>query len=135
MLDFLRIHESVLWWLGIFSVLSFVGTLVAIPMLVARIPAEYFTRNHRYCGLCRRSLLHMIGVVFKNVLGVVMVLLGLAMLVLPGQGTIPILIGLMLMNFPGKWWLEKKIVHRPVVFRVLNWMRAKSSRPPLSAPL
>ena len=56
---------------------------------------------------------------------------GVAMLVLPGQGLLTILIGLMLISFPGKRGLERRIVGRPTILRILNGMRARRSLPPL----
>jgi len=39
--------------------------------------------------------------------------------------------GLLLINYPGKFWLEQKIVSVPSIFKALNWIRAKSKKPPL----
>jgi len=69
--------------------------------------------------------------VAKNAAGVVFVLAGLAMLVLPGQGILTILIGLTLVNFPGKRSLEKRIVRQEKVCFAINWMRSRAGRPPL----
>jgi len=43
-LEWVRIHEIAFWWIGILSMATFVGTLIIIPILVVRIPADYF--NH-----------------------------------------------------------------------------------------
>ena len=67
-------------------------------------------------------------------LGVVFILAGLAMIVLPGQGVLTILIGLALTNFPGKYALEQRLVRRPAVSGALNWIRQKAGRPPLEIP-
>ncbi len=70
----------------------------------------------------------------KNLLGGVLVVLGLVMLLTPGQGLLTLLIGLMLMNFPGKYRLERWLVTRPGVLRALNWLRARQGHQPLEAP-
>ncbi len=70
----------------------------------------------------------------KNLLGLVLLLSGIAMLVLPGQGIITILIGISLLNFPGKRRLELKIVRQRPVFRAINWIRDRAGRPPLVLP-
>jgi hypothetical protein len=70
----------------------------------------------------------------KNLLGLVFVLAGVAMLVLPGQGILTILIGLMLMNFPGKRGLEQRLVQQPSVWRAINWIRSKAHQPALEMP-
>jgi hypothetical protein len=78
--------------------------------------------------------LRLIVLVVKNVLGLVFVLAGVAMLVLPGQGILTILIGLSLMNFPGKRTLERRFVQQPMVLQAINWMRRKAGQPPLTVP-
>jgi hypothetical protein len=62
------------------------------------------------------------------------VFVGVAMLLLPGQGILTILIGLMLIDFPGKRRLERRLVQQPSVWRAINWMRAKAHQPPLEMP-
>lgn len=119
-------------WLGAFSVVSFFATLIAIPFIVARIPTEYFIRDHKKsAGDNRRTPLNLFWLVLKNILGVIFILAGLAMLVLPGQGVLTMLLGIMLMNFPGKLALERYFIRQPTVFKALNWMRARANRPAL----
>jgi len=132
-LNWLRVQQSALVWTGILSIITFVGTLLIIPVLVVRIPADYFNSKPRShdCPGRRRSVIGLVCMVLKNLLGITFVLAGLAMLVLPGQGIITILIGIMLVNFPGKSALGLRIVRQPRVFRAINWMRAKANRPAL----
>jgi hypothetical protein len=136
MLEWLRGQETVLWWMGALSVATFVGTLIAIPLLVARIPAAYFTRDQRLISRrhTQQTMPGLPGLLLKNLLGLVLILMGLVMLVFPGQGIITILLGLMLVNFPGKRALERRLVQQPSVLRAINWMRAKAQRPPLVVP-
>ena len=132
-LDWLQTHTIVLWWLGALSGLTFFGTLIVIPILVVRIPADYFTcayqRAHAHHGAW-----YYCGLLIKNVLGLLFILTGIAMLVLPGQGILTILIGIMLMNFPRKRAFELRIVQQPTVLRAINWMRANAKRPALVIP-
>ena len=72
--------------------------------------------------------------VLKNVLALVLVVLGIAMLVLPGQGILAILLGVMLGDFPGKLRLQQWILARPKVMKSLNWVRKKFKKPPLEKP-
>jgi hypothetical protein len=129
-LDWLQTHTSVLWWLGALSGLTFFGTLIVIPILVVRIPADYFTCAYRYAH-AHHGAWYYCGLVVKNAFGLLFILTGIAMLVLPGQGVLTILIGIMLMNFPRKRALELRIVQQPTVLRALNWMRANAKRPAL----
>ena len=136
MFEWVHLHEAALWWIGILSAATFVGTLIVIPILVVRIPADYFIIDRqnpdRWHG--QRSLIHFLAVIIKNLLGLMFVVAGLAMLMLPGQGFITILIGIMLLNFPGKLALELRIIRQPVVLRTINWMRARANKPALEVP-
>ena len=122
--------------LGVLSVLTFIGSLVLMPILVARLPVDYFQysrRRHSYAK-DRHPMVHLAAVALKNTLGFVLLLAGIVMLVLPGQGILTILIAIALMDFPGKYRLEKAIVRREPVFKALNWIRHKAGAPTLLAP-
>ena len=137
MSEWLQAHEAILWWLGVVSGLAFLATLAAIPWLVVRIPVDYFTRDSRpslpwsRVHPVLRMLLHLV----KNLLGAVLVLCGLAMLVLPGQGILTILLGVMLLDFPRKYELERWLASRPAVLRALNWIRNRAGVPPIVIPI
>jgi hypothetical protein len=136
MLDSIALNETSIWILAVFSVVSFVGSLMLIPVLVVRIPEDYFaeTRRHRWepwaheHPVIRWSLL-----IAKNLLGYLFIVLGIAMLVLPGQGVLTILIGIMFINFPGKYRLERWVVMREPVLRTINRLRQRAGRPPLAS--
>lgn len=123
--------------LGALSVLSLIATLVLLPLLVVRIPPEYFRHRHRVRDYAHAGnpLVHHTLVVLKNVLGVALILAGIGMLVLPGQGLLTLLIGLMLTDFPGKYGLEKQLVRQPGVLKAINWLRTRAGHPPILAPL
>ena len=70
-------------------------------------------------------------IIIKNILGYSLIIGGIMMLVLPGQGLFTIIIGLMLSNYPGKYYIEKRFVEIPAVFKSINWLRAKSNKPPI----
>jgi hypothetical protein len=135
MLDWITIDETTVWYLAAFSVVSFIATLVLVPFLVIRIPDDYFAEKKRHRWepwahehpLIRWSLL-----IAKNMLGYLFIILGIAMLVLPGQGILTILIGIMFINFPGKYRLERWAVTRPPVLRAINSLRRNAGRQPLT---
>lgn len=129
----LEAHEVVLWSLGGASLFMFVATLVAVPVIVVRIPTDYFARPERGTRLIlqRHPALGLVVLVLKNLLGLVLLVAGIAMLVLPGQGLLTIVIALTLLNFPGKYRLERWVVSRPPVFRSINWIRRRRGVPEL----
>ncbi len=111
-------------------------TLIATPVisawLLARLPPDYFaSESSRVAeGGNRHPLLHALYVLFKNACGVLFILIGLALLVLPGQGLLSILVGVLLLDFPGKYRLERRFVKKPSVLKSINWLRQKAKRPP-----
>lgn len=133
MMDWLGEHKMLLTWLMVAGAVVFLVSLVAVPMWVSRLPADYFAHAKRprsalakYPPAIRVPL--RIG---KNLLGVLLILTGLAMLVLPGQGVATALIGFLLLELPGKYRFEKWLVSRPRVLRGVNWLRRKAKREPL----
>jgi hypothetical protein len=127
------IPVDVLYGLAVASVIGFIGSLIAIPLILVRLPADYFdTRTPRHWMKDHHPVLRLLGVLVKNVVGVVFVLAGFAMLFLPGQGLLTILIGVSLMDFPKKRALEAKMVGQPTLLGVINSMRLKFGKPPLT---
>jgi hypothetical protein len=61
----------------------------------------------------------------RNTLGWLCIVVGLVLLVLPGQGILMILVGVMLADLPGKRRLERWIISREKVLATANWLRAK----------
>lgn len=118
--------------LTVTSVVGFIGSLIAIPLILVRLPPDYFdTRVPRYWMKDHHPVLRVIGLAAKNVIGVVFLLAGFAMLFLPGQGILTMLIGISLMDFPGKQQLEAKLVGQPTVLSAINAMRKKFHKSPL----
>ncbi len=133
MLESLRSHEGLVAWLGILAVIGFVASLILLPLLIARIPDDYFagSKAPRASWHDAHPIVFYSIKISKNLAGVLLVLAGVAMLVLPGQGILAILLGLMLLDFPGKRRLELYLMRHKHVSRALNWIRAKAGRPPL----
>jgi len=126
-------------WLGalaLLSLLTFFGSLALLPLLVARIPVDYFTDAHRHRSHIRQlhPVLHIALRLARNLLAVLLLLAGIAMLVLPGQGLLTLLIAISLGDFPGKYRLERAIVRRDEVFRAINWLRRRRRVEPLLHP-
>ena len=132
-------HAVALSAVGVASGVAFVGGLVALPWLVARIPADYFVgdrppppRSLR-TGQPRHPASVWATRCLRNAAGLVLIAAGVAMLVLPGQGVLTILAGLMLTDLPGKRRLERSVVRRPLVLRGLNALRRRRRVEPLRA--
>ena len=126
-------NQALLWWVGSASALALVVTLIAVVVIVIRMPPDYFAdRGHHRMTLFRSHPALALAVsIARNTLGVVFLAAGLAMLVLPGQGLLTIFVALVLLQFPGKLRLERWLVAKPAVRRPLDGIRRKAGRPPL----
>lgn len=122
-------HGSVLTWMFVASIGSLVLCALLLPIIVARLPDDYFSQ-HRVHHAGELTTWRLVGRVAKNLLGLVFLLVGLALLLLPGQGLLTMLIGLLLLEFPGKRALERRIVARPAIRRLLDRIREKRGRAP-----
>ena len=129
-------HEAVAWWLGSASVATLLAVMVLLPVVVTRIPADYFVDRTRHPVPWSRQhpVVRWALLTVKTSLGLVFVVAGLAMLLLPGQGVLTILMGLTLMSFPGKFAVERSIVRLSPVARSVNWIRRRAGKPPLVIP-
>ena len=136
-LEWIRIHESLIGYSAGISLITFVLTLIIVPFLVIRMPSDYFIYDRDNLKQFHRQhpLIRIISLVMKNVFGYVFILAGIAMLMLPGQGIITILIGITLISFPKKRAIECRIIRINAVGRTINWMRVKAHRDPLILPL
>ncbi len=124
---------QVAWVVGVFLV-TFVGSLIVVGVLVVLLPPTFFLERHnRAFWVDRHPIQRWSAVVLKNLLGVALIIVGIALSLpgVPGQGILTILIGIILMDFPGKRSIERKIVGRPKVLSALNRLRARFGKPPL----
>jgi len=126
------VSTETLIWLTVLSIIFFVGTLIAIPFILVRLPADYFdVRVPRPWMQDHHPLLRIVGHIVKNALGAVFVFAGFLMLFLPGQGILTMLIGISMLDFPGKRNIEAKLIGQPTVLGVINGMRKRRGKPPL----
>jgi hypothetical protein len=136
--NWMQAHPGFAWWVGVSSAAAFLGTLLIVPTLLIWLPDDYFVRppvNGPDRLWDRHPVLWLIARIAKNLLGALFVLLGLVLLVAPGQGVLTILLGMTLLDFPGKRGLELGLLRRPNVRRTVNWLRRRADRPPLKLPV
>ena len=141
MIDWLtqRLASWTLTWHDVFvgasiSVVTFVGSIAVVTFVLVRLPPNYFHSSHAREFLTERHrAIRWVGIVFKNLIGLLLVLLGIIMSLpgVPGQGILTILLGVMLLDFPGKRGLELRLVSRPKVLQTINQVRRKFDKPPL----
>lgn len=131
--SFFQNNETALLILGVFSVVSFFITLAIIPWLVLQLPKDYFAHSRRFAITTRKfpAGIHFLFLLLKNLFGLVIIVLGILMLVIPGQGLLTIVIGLVLIDFPGKYRLQRSLIMRKPLLKTVNWLRERGHEPPL----
>lgn len=113
-----------------------IGSLVLAPLVVARLPPDYFLEQPATPERAHtpHPLIHWTVLSLKNLLGVTLIVVGAALVPFPGQGLLTILVGLSLVDFAGKRRVMTRIGRMPLVLRSLNWVRIKAHRAPFVAP-
>lgn len=129
--QWLEEHGALVWLLGASSVVLALGTLIALPWVVASLPERFFDPSFhpRSRWADSHPAIRWTMRIVKNAVGALLVLAGVIMLVTPGQGLLAVVVGLVLVDFPGKRKLEVAFARRKAVWRTLNWIRRKAGKP------
>ena len=128
---FLLEHSGSLLLLSLVTLLL---TLVLLPVIIGRLPVDYFAGPRPRHHVTTDPVLSVLLFVVRNIVGAGLVLLGVVLLFTPGQGLLTLFVGLLLMDYPGKHALEQSLVRRDGVLAGLNWVRRKRGHPPLAPP-
>jgi hypothetical protein len=124
---------NILLGVGLF-LLSLGFSFAAIAIVMVKIPKNYFSSHYTEDFMTDSPwLVRWSAVILKNLLGVFLILLGLALSLpgVPGQGLITILLGIIMLDIPGKRPIEARIIKRPNVLAAINKLRARFNKPPL----
>ena len=114
--------------------ITFSISLAIVSVIMVKIPPDYFKKDKpRKLWADKPKVVRYLGIVGKNLLGVVLVVLGVVMSIpgVPGQGILTILLGIMLLDFPGKQKLEHRLISRPQVLNTVNKLRHRFGKPKL----
>ena len=117
--------QSVLLGVLLFLV-TFAISLAIVSFIMVKIPADYFRKDKpRELWADKPPIVRFLGIFVKNLLGLLLVALGIVMSIpgVPGQGILTILLGIMLLDFPGKRDLEYRLVSQPRVLNAINKLR------------
>ena len=131
LIEIFNIYKDLILWFGSISLFVFLFSLLSLKWLVSLIPEDYFINKKDSKIKTNNILIWYIVLIFKNLIGYSLILGGIMMLVLPGQGLFTIIIGLMMSNYPGKYSIEKKFIAIPTILKSINWLRRKSNKPPI----
>ncbi len=132
MIEWMNSHETALWWLAFSSMAVFLVTLVGVPLVIIRLPQDYFVRKRKpkKRWITSHPALKGFFVIVKNIFGLLLVIAGIIMLLTPGQGLFTIFVGMLLMNFPGKYRLVQWLLKNNQIQRSANWLRRRAGRSP-----
>lgn len=125
--------QSVLLGVGLFLI-SLLVSFASIALVMVKIPANYFSSHYERDFLPGSPWIVRWGaVILKNILGIILILLGIILSLpgVPGQGILTILLGLIMLDIPGKRPIEARIIQRPAVLSAINSLRAKYGKEPL----
>lgn len=126
-------YTAIPWVLRVAIILAIaVVTTAGGIWVLLRLPVDHFQPGPHTRLPVRNPVARIALLIAKNLLGIVVLPLGIIMSVplVPGPGLVFVILGLSLLDFPGKRALERRIVRRPFVQRVLNQTRARFGRPP-----
>lgn len=128
-------HTQLLAWMTGVSVTLFIACMIITSYFIATIPDDYFKQEKRpKVSFPAQLIPRIIGKIIKNLIGILLLISGIFMLVLPGQGLLTLLIGLLLIDYPGKYLLEKKLLSYPLVLNSINWIRRKHNKRAFTKP-
>jgi hypothetical protein len=100
------------------SIITVIVAPFVIPKMILRLPAGYFVRRGRKEK--NRALM-----IFRNIIGVILLIIGVALLFLPGQGILMIIASLIICEFPRKKKVLYALIKRLHLKNKLNHYRKK----------
>ena len=128
------VSPAVVAALSALSVITLVLSTVGALAFITYIPDDYFLEGQtsvmsrlRQRGLFRWLLVLLV----RQVVGIVLLLFGIATLVLPGQGLLTVFAALCVLEYPGKHRLIHRIVCQRHIQQALNSLRRRANKPPL----
>jgi len=121
-------------WVAVLMVGSFLLSLIGVGAVIVLLPADAFCKRHQspWWGE-RHPVVRWCLRIGKNVVGVLLVLMGVALSLpgVPGQGLLTIAIGLVFLEFPGKHRLARWLLSRRRIHSRIDRLRGRFGRPPL----
>ena len=128
---FLQNNQIFLYISGL-STIFFLLSLLGLSWLISIIPHNYFVDKKRVSLIkMKNPFMWLPIIIIKNSIGLVLILCGILMLILPGQGVLTIITGLIFLDYPGKFRFERSLVRNKLILNSMNWIRRKLDKPDL----
>lgn len=122
-------YQGLFLFLSLGSGLLLMISILVTPWLITRLPPDYFLDPAEREAPDKAR--HPIWVFIGQVIGVFLFILGLFMLVLPGQGLLTIFASLFLIHFPGRLKLLRFLILRFHLLPLINRLRSRQGVPPI----
>ena len=99
--EWLTSYSSILIGIGGLSILILMFSIIGLGWFISQIPEDYFKKKKRQAKNWDQysSETRMMMIIVKNVIGIVMLISGLLLLILPGQGILTMIIGILLIDY------------------------------------
>jgi len=110
----------------VFVIITFVAAVFGLPVVLAKLPEDYFVAPQPP-GSTRNRVL-------RNLVGWPLLLIGLILIPLPGQGLLTVLAGLVLADVPGKQRMALFLLRQGPIRRAVDTMRDRHGVGPLQVP-
>jgi hypothetical protein len=132
MIEWMKTHGPEL---ALASAIMLVMGVVAVPWIILRLPKNALHRRNPLDVLGERHhVLRVTLFIVRNVVALPLFVLGVIMVVAPGQGILTIVLSLVLADFPGKFRIERRLLSAKPIVRALNWIRRKGHREEFEPP-
>jgi Na+/proline symporter len=118
--------------LAALSVVALSATALSVlvaPLILRRLPSDYFTRKSD--RLTRRSVKAFAVGILRNFIAALLLLVGLALLSLPGPGVVTILLALGISDLPLRLRLFRWIMRQPRLRTSVDRLRIRAGQKPL----
>ncbi len=135
MQNFLDSYGSAITLLGIISTTTFFLSLLIIPWIINRLDKDFFLHFHEHTKKeDEHPLMFILLRILRYATGSVLLIAGILMLFLPGQGILTMILGMSLLDFPGKQTLMDRLLGYHSLQKALNWVRHRGNKPDFSFP-
>lgn len=124
--DWISDNYRVIQWVGLVSVLLFFLSLFILRCVIVRLPDDYFVIDSPASNKHSGNLIDLALRVAKNLFGFLLIICGIILLVIPGQGLVTIVLGAWIIDLPWIIKIKRKFVYSRLVKRALNWIRSKN---------
>ena len=128
-------NSDLLFLFGSLSIFILIISVFMMVIIISFLPEDYFKSENRNLissvQNSRYPLLKLLVLITKNFFGILLLLSGILMLVLPGQGILTIITGLVFIDYPGKYKFERKLLRQKGVINSINWIRSRLRKPSL----